>query len=1854
MALQRVRSNMLANNFTLDDDQGLIVGSGNNIYIDTVNNRVGINTNSPTHDFTVSGNIHATGNITASGDIQLGDSDTDTITISAEIGSDILPDITNTYDLGSASKVWAEVHATTLYGDGSQLTGIAATLDDILTNGNTSALNIDLTGGTVTATSFIGDGSQLTGLASTLNDILGNGNTTALNIVSTGDITATNFIGNGSQLTGLASTLDEVTTNGATTTNSITVGDLTVNSTNAIGLPVGTTAQRPTAANGLMRFNSTLLEFEGYNGTEWGALGGGGATYSTSAPTVNLSEGDLWFDTGTTGELYVYSGTEWLSVTGAGGTAFYQRSFVGDNTTTVFNVYGTGSATVLVYINGIFVTSPDDYSYSAGSVTFVTAPALNDEINVLVYGSTTGISLDINSLTDVSAASPSTGQVLKWTGTSWTPQADNSPTGDANRIVYDLADPTNTIVLDPGSTSGAATYKGDVLKPDGTVIVDVSSTSSTFTGGLLGNTYGDVYNPTGANKILESGTGNLDSALTVDTANATTLNATTTNISGIATFTGSSVDFTGTNTMGSWNGPVYDRTGGTLIIEDNASPNPIVHADLYGDVTGTVSSISNHNTGDLTEGSNLYYTDARVGTYISGDRTYGNITTTGYLAGPAVFTIDPAGVGDNTGKVVIAGDLQVDGTTTTINSTTLTVDDKNIVLASGSADAATANGAGITVDGANATITYDGTNDEWDFNKNIKTDVGVTIATAAPSFVLQNATGTYNHKFRLNGSNSLIIERYDGTSTLSTLKLDETGDVGFYENNGGTPQVGMHWDYADGRLGIGTSSPQDTLHVVTDSATTNDTVDVVRIEATSSGTPLVGFGPTIEFRAERGNASADGVGRLGFVADNMTSSRVDGAFIAETAIDGVFTERLRIESTGNVGINTTAPDALLHISDTSPHIDIGPQGGNRGKIGYHDLDVIIGSTSGTGEIIFKNNIGSTDSPQTSGDTKMVIHDVGMTLYSDTYNILNVATDTNDDQTSTDGIIKITNGSSYTTKAELRWDESEDLVHVSYGDHGRHISIDSSGNVGVGTGSTSPSTTLEVAGTTKAEQYLLDAIAKDISDTAVDVFVYDTRKDSDGGAWRKRTQHTSWYNETLNTATRGSRKEFPAVAVIVLENYALSIYDGDDPDLPLWKEMTMTSAANTYWFGFGAGYPFPKAVSALNGEISLVNNDTGNSSAGLTRVRFIQDDIYRNAYSISYSGKYEYNIANYSTINGSYDQNANIIVSNRGNDVAMTVLPNAPIDSATGLPVPTIAVATDSGYSIIKDNGNVVDGTCTQSNHQKVEKIGFTEDNMVFYGGFDYNVQDRSRLYRVDNILSSDTVISTSNSDPQNSAELYGFTTTIAANDRTLVVDVAEGSTNDYLSDPHLAFSDNELRFANKNGLYKVARNKVLPSAGLANKITTGYNTGWMPGDIKLATLSDTDDTDISAANTEFLTGNDSSFTSGLGSWQGYNATLSRVNNALRVADNGGYSTAYQTITTVVGKQYVFSAIVSNNGDFATISAGSIAPAGNAWGNYGYIRTQSNGTFTFTFTATATTTYLILGSEGVTSTDYDSLSLKEAEPDRSVNGKGLQVFGTVPKTPVATGAELIAYGPFTSSNYLEQPYNSDLDFGTGDFMYSMWIYRNSLPTSSYERWFGTASSSDDERIDIFSNANTDNIAFYSRDNAVVNGDVRITGIGINVWHCFHFTRQANVYKIYHNGELKGINVGSSTLANYQGASGNRRTHIGASEHWDSGRAVLDGKIALAKISGTVPSPEQIKKMYEDEKHLFQENAKATLYGASGGDRSYVRALAYDDDTELLHVGTSAGRSVFQGLRRIDNTTDAVGAAISASNGMVAED
>jgi hypothetical protein len=49
--------------------------------------------------------------------------------------------------------------------------------------------------------------------------------------------------------------------------------------TGAALIPVGTEAQRPTPAKGHLRFNDDIDKFEGYDGTEWGTVGGGGGYF---------------------------------------------------------------------------------------------------------------------------------------------------------------------------------------------------------------------------------------------------------------------------------------------------------------------------------------------------------------------------------------------------------------------------------------------------------------------------------------------------------------------------------------------------------------------------------------------------------------------------------------------------------------------------------------------------------------------------------------------------------------------------------------------------------------------------------------------------------------------------------------------------------------------------------------------------------------------------------------------------------------------------------------------------------------------------------------------------------------------------------------------------------------------------------------------------------------------------------------------------------------------------------------------------------------------------------------------------------------------------------------------------------------------------------------------------------------------------------------------------------------------------------------------------------------------------------------------------------------------------------------
>jgi len=837
--------------------------------------------------------------------------------------------------------------------------------------------------------------------------------------------------------------------------------------------------------------------------------------------------------------------------------------------------------------------------------------------------------------------------------------------------------------------------------------------------------------------------------------------------------------------------------------------------------------------------------------------------------------------------------------------------------------------------------------------------------------------------------------------------------------------------------------------------------------------------------------------------------------------------------------------------------------------------------------------------------------------------------------------------------------------IAFGEGGAEaLRIDSSGNVGIGltnprfkleVGAVGASgTSLHVNGDARVTGILsvgqgtitingnndkittpkLDyaGISSTNADTATDIFVYDTRKDSDGGAWRKKTQNTSWYNETLNTATRGSRRDFPAVAVIVSNSSGekVTIYDGDDPDMPMW--MVFEGVTSSWKFIQYGDDSTVMSVTALNGIMTVGNS--GSVYGSLHILNFISETAFAYIGSSGSAGtlfKFNESFINRNVLGSSFPQVLPVlqIVNHKINDVAMTVLPNAPIDPSTGLPVPTIAVATAGGVSVIKDDGTVVDHIDSAGGQST--QVSFTQDGKLVHS------HDGHTGIRIDSLKSSDYTYGSNKVALHNSEEFYinyGLTASGWSGNTPKLNDGAFSSGGQIVP-----VSDNILAERANTGLNLLARD--FPSSPNNNRVayaTTSYNTGWMHGDIKGAFLSDT--STASVTGTELVT--NGTFDSNVTGWTGYTANGGSVawqsGGYLRLSNadtNDPPVYAYQTITTVIGQRYIFSAQKVAGIQAAIYASNSLAGTPSSVGNIPVWSSGETGYKFVDFTATATTTYVILrvNANIVNTVDFDNVSVRIAEADRSVNNNGLAVYGTITKSAVATGSNLVGYGGFTSANYLQQPYNSALTFGTNNFSVMLWYYNN---TSTEIRVQRTTLGADGWALTL-GNAAGD---FYIH-NGNFTTFASFAGISnTNVWNHWTITRMYNdKWYVYKNGVLVGS---TATLASTN--FNDLGTFIINSPSGNSANS-----ISLVRVSQSVPSPEQILKIYNDEKFLYQPNSQCTLHGTSNA----VTALAYDDTTRLLSVGTSSGRSDFQGLRRINNTTTAVTTAISASNGLIAE-
>jgi hypothetical protein len=221
--------------------------------------------------------------------------------------------------------------------------------------------------------------------------------------------------------------------------------------TDAIHVPSGTTAQRPTGANGYFRYNTEDAQFEGYADGAWGAIAGSGGgsametdnftgdgstTAFTLSSSVSSEDNLIVFIEGiyqNKGD-YVASGTtitfDTAPVNGrrivvqhikssiSGNSTLY-TSLTGDGSTTAFTLSGApgNENNTQVFMDGVY-QQKDSYTVSGTTLTFDAAPANNVEIEVMSFTQTTVNTPAANSVgvTELNLSDGTNGQFITTDG----------------------------------------------------------------------------------------------------------------------------------------------------------------------------------------------------------------------------------------------------------------------------------------------------------------------------------------------------------------------------------------------------------------------------------------------------------------------------------------------------------------------------------------------------------------------------------------------------------------------------------------------------------------------------------------------------------------------------------------------------------------------------------------------------------------------------------------------------------------------------------------------------------------------------------------------------------------------------------------------------------------------------------------------------------------------------------------------------------------------------------------------------------------------------------------------------------------------------------------------------------------------------------------------------------------------------------------------------------------------------------------------------------------------------------------------------------------------------------------------
>jgi len=830
------------------------------------------------NDLSVGGNLTVTGNATISGNLTFGDADTDSITLTADVASNIVPDVDDTYDLGTATKQWRNLYidgtaeVDTLSIDGTAVTSTAAELN-ILDGVTATAAEINTLDG-ITAT--VAELNILDGVTSTA---------TELNIVD-GDTLAT------------ATTLADA--------DRVVVNDA-----------------------GVMK-QVALTDFETYFE---GALD----TLSNVTTVGALNAGSI-----TSGFGAIDNGSSNITTTG----------------TVTYGSLSDGVITITAFA--------DEDDMVSNSATLVpTQQSVKAYVDAQVATAN-----ELSELTDVNLTTPADASLLFY-DTLTSKWIDNVVSGDITIADTGVAAISSGVIVNDDINASAAISVSKTALTAGTGLtlstdtLAIDSTVATLTGTQT------LTNKTLTSPVLNtgvSGTAFLDDD-TFATATASTLASS----ESIKAYVDSSVSGISSNS-------ISDADGDTKIQVEESADEDIIRFDTFGTERMVINASGNVGIGTASPSEIL------------------EINTSSRFAGRLVSTDATADAGPY-----------------------LTL------FRDSASPAASDDIGGLLVKGNNAS----GTETSMGIFKMEITDTTAASEDADWVFINRNA-GTLPERFRIQ---------------------------------------------ANGNVGIGTASPDQLLHISaaadpairienTDTtATSGQTIGKIEFEGQDSSTNAAGVRALIDAQY----AGVGGQGRLKFQLAQENSASLSDSLLLNYGTQQFFTsgsEAMRIDSSGNVGIGTSSPAHLLHLSAADPRIQLTDTNTN--------VDHIINANSSVGNLtidVDANAEGSSPNLiiDVAGAERMRIAssgNVGIGTSNPNYKleINHTGADTTALVLNDENTVSNATGLYLRSTSEGRISVGSGAALTFAGDGGssEHMRIDSSGNVGIGT--TSPQGTLHVKNT----------------------------------------------------------------------------------------------------------------------------------------------------------------------------------------------------------------------------------------------------------------------------------------------------------------------------------------------------------------------------------------------------------------------------------------------------------------------------------------------------------------------------------------------------------------------------------------------------------------------------------------------------------------------------------------------------------------------------------------------------------------------------------------------------------------------